>query len=390
MISANLKRVFILCIFIFSFFCLRFNSFAEQNEEQQDILNGIYKEQSKASGADKLKEKLPRETTESLEEIGLQKVDWRELINMSPNKIFKQIIKMIKKLAPVPFKSVFCVLAIILICSLMDNLKVPVGKFSFKSVLSVVSSLCISVVIVMPMVGFIGRVSNVIKSCSSFMLSFVPIMAAIMISAGQVVSAGSYQVLMMSASQLISQAASGVILPMLSSLLAISMVSSISERLNILGICRFFYKAIRWTLSLSMTTFVSLLTLQGIVGASSDNIGSKAARFMISSFVPVVGGAISDAFTTVQSCVKLLKSSVGAFGIVAAEFIFLPVIIESLLWLISIYLCSAISDIFSLTKISDLLINSARVVSTVLSVILSCMMLLIISSVIVLMVSNNS
>ncbi|MDR1466987.1 MAG: stage III sporulation protein AE [Oscillospiraceae bacterium] len=373
--------------FCFLFFGLNFNVFADQKE---DAISEIYDEQFKTSGADKLREELPPETVESLKEIGLEKIDWQELININPGKIFKHIIKTAKKLSPVPFKSVFCVLAIILVCALMDSLKTPVGQPSFRNVLSVISSLCISVAIVMPMVEFIGRVARVIKSCSAFMLSYVPILAAIMISAGQVVSAGSYQVLMVAASQVIAQIASNAIVPMLSSFLAISLVSSISERLNILGICKFFYKIIRWTLSLSMTTFVSLLTLQSIIGASTDNVGSKAARFMISSFVPVVGGAISDAFTTVQSCVKLLKSSVGAFGIVAAEFIFLPIILESLLWLVAIYLCSAISDIFRLTKISDLLTNSARVISTALSVVLSCMMLLIISSVIVLMVSSNT
>ncbi|MDR3178458.1 MAG: stage III sporulation protein AE [Oscillospiraceae bacterium] len=376
-------------VFFIFFFCFQNFSSAFDNNKKENNTEEIYKNQLENSGANKLKESLPEETAETLEKIGVDRVDWRQLMALTPDRIFFQIFKMIKKIAPAPIKSIFYILSIVLICSLLDNLKTPLEKHSFRSILSAVSCLCISVAIVMPMVGFIEKASIVIKSSSGFMLSYIPIMGAILLSEGKGVSASSYQVLMMGITQVISQIASNVLVPMLNSLLAISLVSSISRRISVEGVCRFFYKIIKWVLSLSMTTFASLLTLQSIVGASVDNIGSKAAKFIISSFVPVVGGALSDAFTTVRSCVKLLKSSVGAFGIIAGEFIFLPIIIEAMLWLFSIYLCSAISDIFNLGKISNLLANSARVISMVLSVVMSCVILLIISSVIVLTISDN-
>ena len=50
--------------------------------------------------------------------------------------------------------------------------------------------------------------------------------------------------------------------------------------------------------------------------------------------VPVVGGALSDALGSVQSCVKLLKTSVGAYGIIIAVMTFLPLLIESISWLL--------------------------------------------------------
>ena len=74
-----------------------------------------------------------------------------------------------------------------------------------------------------------------------------------------------------------------------------------------------FYKAVKWVLSIVMTIFVSLLTIQNLIGVAADNAGTKAVKFAVSNFIPVVGGALSDAYTTVQSCVKVLKSGVGAF-----------------------------------------------------------------------------
>ncbi|MDR0739053.1 MAG: stage III sporulation protein AE [Oscillospiraceae bacterium] len=393
----NVKKTLLSFYTFFVIFILIFTvAYAEKPELKKiekveiETKNKILEEQLKKSKADTLNEKLPDEVSQDLKSAGVSRVDWRELIHISPKRVFLKILSMIKKISPRPFKCMFYVLSVIFICALMDTLKTPLKKSDFTSTLSVVSSLCISVTTILPLLSFIEKTTKIIGASSIFMLSYVPILAAIMLSSGQAVTAGSYQLLMLSASEVIAQVSSNLLIPMTSSFLAISFVSAISNRINISGVCYFFYRVIKWTLSLSMTTFVGLLTLQSLVGVSADNIGSKAAKFMISSFVPVVGGALSDAFSTVQSSIKLLKSSVGAFGIIAVEFIFLPVILEALLWLVIIYFCSAISSIFSLKKVSELLNNSARVVSMVLSIIICCLILLTVSSVIVLTITNNT
>ena len=375
-----------LCIFFifFAYFSKPANASKLTKTEDE-----IFEDQIKKSKADTLIENLPAEAQENLNSSGVSSINWKELVNLNPKKIFLKIMYMIKKVFPGPFKCMFCVVGVILICALLDTLKPSLPGAGFLSTLSAVSSLCISVVVIMPLVSFIGRCAKTIGVSSAFMFSYVPILASIMISSGHAVTAGSYQVLMLSVSEIVSQVSSKLFVPVVSSFLAISFISAISNRINVSGICKFFYKFVKWGLSLSMTVFVSLLTLQSLVGSSVDNVGSKATRFMISSFIPIVGGALSDAFSTVQSSLKLLKSSVGAIGIVAAEFIFLPIILEAILWILMIYFCSAISDIFSLTKISELLNNATKAISMILSIIISCLILLTVSSVIVLTITNT-
>ena len=136
--------------------------------------------------------------------------------------------------------------------------------------------------------------------------------------------------------------------------------------------------------------FTSLLALQSIISTAADGAGTKAAKFVVSSFVPVVGGALSDALTTVQGCIKLLKSGVGAFGLLAAAFIFLPVILQCCLWILSLNLCAGFGDIFALKEISGLLRACCRVLETMLAIIFCCMTIMIVSTVLVLVIGGGS
>ena len=137
-----------------------------------------------------------------------------------------------------------------------------------------------------------------------------------------------------------------------------------------------------------MSVFVSVLTVQNIVTTAVDSTSSKSIKFAINSCVPIVGGALSDAFNTVQSCLKLLKSGVGAFSIIAAGFIFIPIIIECLIYMISINVCVSFGEIFELKQISSLLKSINKVISSVLVMLLCVVTILIISTVLILIIGG--
>lgn len=377
---------------ILSLVCLMFITFetpVHADCEKQNVLDEIYQQQVKESHADELEESLPKDTRKSLDFIGVHGIDWTNLSNVTPEKIFKKIFSYIKESSPKPMKAAFGMVAIILLAALVDSFKISLSQRPLSGTVNVIATLCICTMSLEPIIDFIARASGIIKGASNFMLCYVPVMTGIMLASGQTVSATSYNVLMITAGEIISQVASRLITPLLSVFLALSTVSSISTSINLNGICKTFHSFIKWSLGFIMTIFVSLLTLQSLVGNSADSTALKATKFMISSFVPIVGGALGDALGSVQSCVKLLKSGVGAFGIIAASFIFLPIIIECLIWIATMNTCSAISEIFQLNKISTLLKGAGTVVSTMLSIILCSMMILTVSTVIVLIIGGS-
>ena len=67
-------------------------------------------------------------------------------------------------------------------------------------------------------------------------------------------------------------------------------------------------------LTILLLTYVGYLTVSGVVAGTADAVAVKAARFTVSSMVPVVGGILSDAAETVLAGAGVLKNAVGVFG----------------------------------------------------------------------------
>lgn len=78
---------------------------------------------------------------------------------------------------------------------------------------------------------------------------------------------------------------------------------------------------LKWVVTSVLTTvlllFVGYLTVSGVIAGTADAATIKAAKFTMSSMVPVVGGILSDAAETVLAGAGILRNAVGVFGMLA-------------------------------------------------------------------------
>ena len=138
-----------------------------------------------------------------------------------------------------------------------------------------------------------------------------------------------------------------------------------------------------WVLSLITTVFLGILSIQTVVNAHADNLSMRTAKFIIGSSVPVAGGVLSEALGTLTASMSLLKSTVGIYGVVICCLIFLPIIIELVLWRITLWVSDFVALQFSLSKISGLLQSLDTVLSVLIGIILlTCAMFIISLSVV--------
>jgi len=209
-----------------------------------------------------------------------------------------------------------------------------------------------------------------------------------MISSGQVVTAGAYQAVVFSAAQGVSTLINAVVVPALTIYLVLSIISSLSDAIDISGLVENIKKSAVWVLSLIATVFVSLLSIQGVIGGASDSVTARTMKFMLSSSVPAVGNALGEAYNSVYSGISLLKSAVGIYGILAVVVIMLPVLLEALLWMFALNISAGISEMFGLKNTTNMLRASSSVASLMLAVILCSLMLLVVSTVIVLTIGG--
>lgn len=362
---------------------------AAERSSQPDY-SEYYDQQARDSGAEDLPDALPEETRRQLAKLGVEGTDWDSITGVTPQSLFSGIFNLLGDNSGAPLRAAVSCVAVMLLCALFHGMKLSLGDRALGTAIGLVGTLCVCTVLIGPIVSCIQSAAMVIKTAAGFLLACVPVLTAILVAAGQPVSASSYNVLMMAAGNTISLVAAHVLVPLLNIFLAVSIVSAVSPTIRLDGLCELFAKVVKWILGFCMTIFTGLLTLHSIVATSLDSTGTRAARFVISSFVPVVGGAISEALSTINGCVRVLKSGVGAFSLLAGAFLFLPVLLQCLLWLLTLTVCASVGDVFELKEISTLLRAALRVVQTMLAILLCCMTILTVSTVILMIVGGVS
>lgn len=375
----------VLCVLLSVFFSVNANAVQEKEEQQ----NEIYNIQLEESGANELFYSLPQETQQELRQLGIDNISWESLNSLSFGAVLNAVMNMLAKNGQTPVSAVAQVIGLMLLCALADSMKLSVGDRPLGGMVGAVGALCVSAVLVFPISQVVAAASEVIKTAANFMMLFLPVMAGIMAASGQSVTGASYYTLMMGAGQAVTLVSSNVIVPAMNIFLGLSTISAVSAKINLSGVCTLFTKVTKWVLTFVMSVFVSVLTFQTVIGSAADTTGVRAARFAISSVVPLVGGALSDAFLTVHSCMKLLKSGVGVFAILASAFIFLPIVLECIIWLFTVNICSAAGDMLNLPLICKLLRNSGKVVSVLLAIILCIMTVFIISITLIIMIGGS-
>lgn len=358
--------------------------YAEELSEDELIT-----QQKQQTGADDLPYALPEETREILSGLGVSGVSTDELSAISFEGVISELSQLTAESSKNPIKITAAVIAVLILTSMISGMKSSSLNSPMNTVINVVSTLCLCMIIVNPMVKTIAQCGIVIENSAKFMLTYVPIMTTVMISSGQPFSAASYKILMMTAGEAVYQTSANILVPFMNIFTGLSVVSSISSRLNLSSLCDLIYKAVKWILGFIMSIFAALLTLQGIIATAGDTAGTKAVKLAISSFVPLVGGAISDAYQTVYSCMKLLKSGIGVFAVIGVALVFVPVIIDCVLWLAAINVCASISDIFGMKNQSTLLRSCGKVIGTLLAILFSCVVVFIISTAIILMLASG-
>ena len=351
-------------------------------------LNQIYEEQYKSLEIEKLNDQIPKQALDSMKNIGIKNASWEQLSNLNFENILEEISKTFSEKIFIPLSSIIPMLGIILLSTIVINLKTSFGNKNIENIMSSVSVLCLCSSMINPMVNCINSCSLAIKSACGFILYETPIIAAIMAISGNPISATSSQTLIIAMGQIISYFAGNFLVPFMNILLGISFVSSVSPRINLNELCSAIYKISKSLFKFSASTFTGILTVQNIVSSSADNLKTEVAKFTIDSCVPIIGGAVSDAFETVHQCLKLLKSGAGAFGMIAIGAIFLPIVIECFIWMIFLNIGQGISDVFNLKKICFLFKSIHSVMSIMLAALIFVMIIMLVSTVLLIIVGR--
>ncbi len=314
-----------------------------------------------------------------------------EIINMHPMEMISFAWDVVLDELNKPLQILTSIVAIVILCMFAECLSSGYMSENLSWVFTVICILCCASAIVEPVVDCIKLASSTIADSSNFMLSLIPVLSGIMTAGGQGISGAAYGTILFFVCQIMSIIAQSFFVPFLGTFLAISIVgNTVPGYLSLSKVSQSIKKVIQWSLGFVMSILLGFLTIQTLVGSSADSVTAKTTKFVIGSFVPVIGSALSDAFMATRGYIGIVKSTIGAFGIFIAVITFLPIIVRVVIWYVTVSIASYLGEVLRINQLPQTLSSIATVLGVLISILLCIILLITVSTAIVIMTSMGA
>nr|HPR39445.1 hypothetical protein [Oscillospiraceae bacterium] len=240
-----------------------------------------------------------------MEVLGLDSLDPAEIESLRIETVFESVKDAVRERYIGPLRALAAALSGSMVISAVGA--ISPGKSTLDRLLSVAGVLYFSAMALYPLQEAFRSAAEVISSCQEMLVGYIPVFASIVTAAGSPVSAAAYSSMLLLSSNLAAKLFSGYIVPLSLLLLVISMAAPFTP-FDVGKITAMLKKAAVWSLSFSMVIYTGILGLKTLVGSSADSVVDRSAKFVIGTFIPIVGGALSDAMNTAQGCLRLARN----------------------------------------------------------------------------------
>ena len=338
-------------------------------------------------GISDISEALPYDAENFLRDKGISPDDPDSITKLTPKTVISYMWEKLKYSAAAPVRLFGIVLSVIILGAASGAAADSLGNKGSIGLYRTITVMIAIILTVPSMETCIKNAAQTLKSGSEFMLCYVPVFAGISAAAGNAASSLSYNAIVLLIAEISVNIASDMLMPVISVCMAMNIIDAVNPTFSLSSVTGLMKKMTTLLLGFGMTVFTGLLSIQSIVGASADTLGVKAAKFVVSNFVPVVGSAVADAYSTMRSGLGLLRGAAGAFGIIALCVTLLPPVLETLCLYLAITAGEAAAEMFGVKELGTFFKGTASVLSLTAAV-LACFGVMFVISTVILMAAG--
>lgn len=377
-----IKYISILIILILLLF-LPNKVFADTEEEIMDStqeefnINGFIKEAQKYTG-------------EFFEDIDLNNL-LSEAIkgNVNNKTIFQKILQMLGKEVSTSLKTLVSVLVIIVIHGILKSITDSLENKNISQIIYFVQYILIVTLIMSNFTEIINLVKNTANDLVGFINVLMPLLLTLMVYTGSITTSSLLEPIILFAINLIGNLIKNILIPVVLIIVVFSIISKISERIQVEKISKFLRSSIVWGLGVLLTVFVGVVSLEGTLSSCVDGITAKTAKTAVSTVIPVVGKILGDVVDSVLGCGIILKNAIGLVGVIVVIGICIAPIIKIATLCIMYSLASAIVQPIADNKIVKVLDEMSGVFKLLLGILCALSVMLIVGITLVVKISNS-
>ena len=378
-----MKKFIIIIITIFTIFPI---TYVRAESLTQQMIN----EEQETFGINDFAQETEKYTNEFFDDMNIS-----EIINsaitgkINNNKILNKILKIFGKEIVSSLKTIIAVLIVVLIHSIIKAVAENLETSNISKIIYYVQYILIVTIIMSNFTDLISLITNTIQNLVGFMNTLVPLLITLMIYTGNIATSSLLEPIILFIIGFISNIIVSLILPGVSIITALIIVSKLSDKVQINKLAKFLKSSIVWFLGIVLTIFVGVISIEGTLASSVDGITAKTAKAAVSSLIPVVGKILGDSVDSVLGCSLVLKNALGVVGVIVIIGICAVPIIKLSILTIIYNISSAIIEPLADEKIVKLLEEFSDIFKILLGILCSVSVLLIVGTTLVIKISNS-
>ncbi len=373
-------------IFLVSFTNETIASSENSTMSQDEIISS----QKDSLNISKFIEEAQKYTSNTFKELNIGDLLNSAISGNIDNKLLgKSILNLLGKETIVSIKVIVSIIVIIIIHSVLKSISEGLENKGIAQITYYVQYILIVTLVMSNFSNVITMVKDSVNNLVGFSNSLIPLLMTLILSTGSIVSVNILQPVLLFIITFIGNFINTVIIPLTLVSTALSIVSKISDRIQLDNLSKFFKSSVVWILGVVLTLFVGLVSLEGSLSSTVDGITAKTTKAAVSSFIPVVGKILGDAVDTVIGCTTILKNAVGIVGVIVVIGICILPIIKLVLLMTTYYIGSAVCQPIADKKIIDLLSQMGDTFKILLAILCSMSVMIIIGTTLVIKISNS-
>lgn len=253
------------------------------------------------------------------------------------------------------------IFAIAVMTSMMQGLSSGFLKDNTREIVHFACYAAIIVILSVQITAVVIQVKEIVEGMCGFMQAVFPVLLTLITVLGSSAAAGVYSPLMAALSVGIGSVISSLVLPCFVAAVVLSIVGNISSNIKLGRLTKFFKSVAVFVLAGAFSLFAAFLTMQGLAGGIADSISVKTAKFAVQSYIPILGGYLSDGLDLALTGIILIKN---AFGLVSVLVLFACVavpVVQTAVFTLGLKLTAGLCEpICSDKRISDLLYGVSK------------------------------
>lgn len=231
------------------------------------------------------------------------------------SSLWQSVLALVGEEGKVMLPAFAVILAVTLLCGILNSAKNGFLKSTMTDIIHFAAYLSVGAVLLSVLISVLQAGFSAIGSMQRQMQIIYPILLTLMAASGGAVSAGIYRPAVAFLSSAVCEMFTAVVLPTSVVVIVLTFVGSLSDEVRTSKLGDFFKSVNKWLIGLALGLLGIFLTVQGITAAQYDGISLRAAKYLVSGSVPIVGGFLSGGLDLVLAGSALIKNAVGSFAV---------------------------------------------------------------------------